>query len=51
LNNFLQYLADNDISGTCWGGGFPLSYQLSIEPSTNPVADSPQMPVLELFNQ
>lgn len=48
LQNFLQYLDDNDISGTYWGGGFGSNYPLSIEPTP---ADRPQMAVLEQFGQ
>lgn len=51
LRNFLRYLQDNDISGTCWGGGFGPSYSLSLEPTTNPVADSPLIPILQEFTQ
>lgn len=58
LQNFLQYLRDNDVSGTYWSGGgrWSASYELSMDPSQwttppNPAYDSLQMGALGLFVQ
>lgn len=52
LQNFLQYLADNDISGTYWAGGaWSTSYSLSCEPTSSYTVDRPQMSVLEQYHQ
>jgi len=52
LQNFLQYLSDNDISGTYWSGGaVSVNYTLRCEPTSNNTVDEPQMAVLQLFHQ
>ena len=52
LQNFLQYLSDNGISGTYWGAGaWPATYLLSVEPTSNYTVDRPQMSALQLFHQ
>lgn len=52
LNNFLQYLSDNGISGSYWSAGIAWGgYALSCEPTSNYTVDAPQMSILELFNQ
>jgi endoglucanase len=52
LANFLQYLRDNNISGTYWAAGSHWgNYQLSCHPlSLTSGPERPQMSVLELFN-
>jgi endoglucanase len=51
LQNFLQYLSDNDISGTYWSANIGPTYPLSCEPTSNYTVDRPQMAVLQLFHQ
>ncbi|MEO5713074.1 MAG: glycoside hydrolase family 5 protein [Luteolibacter sp.] len=52
LNNFLQYLSDNGISGTYWSAGRAWgSYPLSCEPTGSFTVDAPQMSTLQLFHQ
>ncbi len=50
LERFIEYLRDNNISGTYWAGGESwTNYDLSAHPAPFPGPDQPQMTVLEKF--
>ncbi len=50
LDNFLDYIKSNGLSGTYWSGGrWTGGYNLTCEPTSNYTVDRPQMAVLEAY--